>query len=155
MNEDEQKRAFKAPISGTVYGTNCESHHQAVQLSHLVSDGNAHRDETVANPCDGHRARFRLSREGQGDRFGSSFPGLRATMMRFVGSQRGRSSCVGFVQVSRDALPVEASSLRVLWAQDEDEQDDWANDRYQSEEVTSAAAVRVVKTTPDQGEARH
>ena len=40
MNEDEQKRAFKAPISGTVYGTNCESHHQAVQLSHLVSDGN-------------------------------------------------------------------------------------------------------------------
>ena len=128
--------------------------------AHLTTDStarkrNAHRDETVANPCDGHRARFRLSREGQGDRFGSSFPGLRATMMRFVGSQRGRSSCVGFVQVSRDALPVEASSLRVLWAQDEDEQDDWANDRYQSEEVTSAAAVRVVKTTPDQGEARH
>lgn len=62
---------------------------------------------------------------------------------------------MGFVQVLRDALPVEASSLRVLWAQDEDEQDDWANDRYQSEEVTSAAAVRVVETTPDQGEARH
>jgi len=45
VNEDEQKRAFKAPISGTVYGTNCESHHQAVQLSHLVSDGNPERRE--------------------------------------------------------------------------------------------------------------
>ena len=72
-----------------------------------------------------------------------------------VGTQVERSSCVGFVQVSRDALPVEASAPRVLGAQEEDEHNDRANDRYQSEEVTSAAAVRVVKTTPDQAEARH
>ena len=62
---------------------------------------------------------------------------------------------MGFVQVSRDVLPVEASALRVLGAQDEDEQDYRANDRYQAEEVQRAAAVRVMKTTPRQGEARH
>ena len=47
-----------------------------------------------------------------------------------VGSPVGRSLCVGFVQVSRDVLLVEASALGVLGAQDEDEQDDRANDRY-------------------------
>ena len=41
-----------------------------------------------------------------------------------------RSLCVGFVQVSRGVLLVEASALRVLGDQYENEQDDRAHDRY-------------------------
>ena len=47
-----------------------------------------------------------------------------------VGSPVGRSLCVGFVPVSRGVLLVEASALRVLGDQYEDEQNDRANDRY-------------------------
>ena len=64
------------------------------------------------------------------DRFGLSFQGLSVLVLSSVGSPVERSSCVGFVQVSRDVLPVEASALRVLGDQYEDEQDDRANDRY-------------------------
>ena len=59
-----------------------------------------------------------------------SFRGWSVLVLSSVGSPVGRSLCVGFVQVSRGVLLVEASALGVLWDQYEDEQDDRANDRY-------------------------
>ena len=56
--------------------------------------------------------------------------GLSVLVLSSVGSPVERSLCVGFVQVSRGILLVEASALRVLADQYEYEQDDRANDRY-------------------------
>ena len=48
------------------------------------------------------------------ERFGLFFQGLSVLVLSSVGSPVERSVCVGFVQVSRVVLPVEASALGVL-----------------------------------------
>ena len=73
------------------------------------------------------------NREREG--FGLFFQRPRVPALSSIGSPVERSLCVGFVQVSRGVLLVEASALSALGAQEEDEQDDRANDRYQAEEV--------------------
>ena len=55
--------AANGPKSGTVHATDLTAHDPTINRADAVSFGNAHRDKTVANPCDGHRDRFRLSGE--------------------------------------------------------------------------------------------
>ena len=50
-NRNTQTTSIASPASRTITVTNCESHHQAVQLSELVSDGNALREFSTWRRC--------------------------------------------------------------------------------------------------------